>query len=133
MPRISLPRLYALRAGYLLLAVGLAVTVWPDLVRHDEPWSVPQSVVTGMLAALSALAFLGLRYPVRMLPLLLFESAWKLIWLAFVALPRWIAGRLDAETLDTAFACALVVIVLAVIPWRAVYAHYVAERGDRWR
>jgi hypothetical protein len=132
-PRISLPRLYALRAGYLLLAGGLAVTIWPEVIHHDTSWPLMQGVVNCMLAALSALAFLGLRYPLQMLPLLLFESAWKLIWLAVVAFPLWSADRMDADTLETTYACLGVVIILIVIPWRYVYAHYVAQRGDRWR
>ena len=36
---------------------------------------------------MSLLAFLGLRYPVKLLPLLLFESAWKLLWLTDGLLP----------------------------------------------
>jgi hypothetical protein len=35
-------------------------------------------VVTCLLPAMSLLAFLGLRYPVRMLPIL-FEVAWKVL------------------------------------------------------
>ena len=42
-----------------------------------------------MLVALSLLWFLGLRYPLQMLPVLLFELAWKLIWMIVVVLPLW--------------------------------------------
>jgi hypothetical protein len=130
--QISLPRLYALRVGYLVLGLGLAVVQLPLFLRH-EPWTLAEGVMNCMLAALSLLGLLGLRYPVRMLPVLLFESAWKLIWLGVVALPLWISGQMDAATLEATYACLWVVIILAVIPWRYVYTRYVAERGDRWR
>lgn len=81
MTEISVLRLHALRAGYLLLVVGLGLTVWPGVIHHDRPWELMQGVVHCMLAALSALAILGLRYPLQMLPLLFFELAWKTIWL----------------------------------------------------
>ena len=32
---VSLPRLYGLRAGYLLLVVGLGSVVWPRIVGHS--------------------------------------------------------------------------------------------------
>jgi hypothetical protein len=130
---VSLPRLYALRAGYLLLVVGLGVTIWPGIIHHDKPWSLMGGVVHCMLAAMSLLAVLGLRYPLKMLPLLFFELTWKAIWLVVVALPLWSAHRMDADTLETANECLLVVVFLAVIPWRYVVANYVAARGDRWR
>lgn len=46
-----------------------------------------EGVVVCLLAAMSLLAFLGPRYPIRMLPILLFEVAWKEIWIAAVAIP----------------------------------------------
>jgi hypothetical protein len=52
-----------------------------------------------------------------LLPVLLFESAWKLLWLALVALPRAITGHLDAATAETVVTCSLVVVILAVTPW----------------
>jgi hypothetical protein len=73
-----------------------------------------------------------LRYPVRLLPILLFESAWKLIWLAVVALPRLAAGDMDTATQDVMISCLWVVIILAVIPWRYVWKQYVTAKGDRW-
>jgi hypothetical protein len=68
-----------------------------------------------------------------MLPALLFEIAWKLIWTAVVVLPLWTSDQLDAATLSVFYACLVVVIPLAVIPWRYVVAHYVIKQGDPWR
>jgi hypothetical protein len=130
---VSLRRLYALRAGYLLVGVGLAVTKWPLFFQRDTPWPLMDGVVTCMLTGLSLLALLGVRYPLAMLPVLLFESAWKLIWFAAVAVPLWRSNQLDAATQEVLSACSLVVIVLAVIPWRYVVAEYATKRGERWR
>jgi hypothetical protein len=130
---VSLPRLYLLRLGYLVVAVGLALTKWPLLINHDRPWPLFEGVETCMLVALSLLAFLGLRYPLQMLPILLFELAWKLIWVAVVVLPLWLANQIDPATLRVFYSCLVVLIVLAVIPWRYVVAHYVRKPGDPWR
>lgn len=80
-----------------------------------------------MLVALSLLSFLGLRYPLQMLPILLFELAWKFIWVIVVALPLWIAHQMDPATLKVFYSCLVVLIVLAVIPWRYVVAQYVQK------
>jgi hypothetical protein len=131
--QLSLPRLYALRFGYLVVGGGLAVTKWPLFLQHDRPWPLFEGVVTSMLVAMSLLALLGIRYPVRMLPVLLFESAWKLIWLGTVAAPMWLGDGLDAKTAHVASTCLWVVIVVAVVPWRYVVRRYVTSPGDRWR
>jgi hypothetical protein len=130
---VSLLRLYALRGGYLLLVAGLGSTIWPGVIHHDKPWGLMQGVVHCMLAAMSALAVLGLRYPLRMLPLLLFELAWKAIWLVVVAFPLWSAHRMDPDTLETANECLIAVVFLVVIPWPYVFANYLVKRGDSWR
>ena len=130
---LSVRRLNVMRIGYLVMGVGLAVTKWPLLVNRTEPWPLFEGVSTYVLVAMGLLALLGLRYPVQMLPILLFESAWKLLWLAAVARPLWTAGRMDPATSEVASACLWVVIVLAVIPWRYVVAQYVTMRGDPWR
>jgi len=133
MTQVSVLRLYALRAGYLLLVVGLGLVIWPGIIHHEKPWTLMQGVVHCMLAAMSALAILGLRYPLQMLPLLFFEVAWKLLWLIVVALALWSAHQMDADTLETANDCLLVVVFLIVIPWPYVFANYVMKPGDRWR
>ncbi len=130
---VSLPRLYLLRLGYLVVAVGTVVTKWPLLVNHDASWPLFEGVETCMLVALSLLSFLGLRYPLKMLPILLFELGWKIIWVAFVVVPLWTSDQLDPATTRVFYTCLVVLIVPAVIPWRYVIAQYVTKRGDPWR
>jgi hypothetical protein len=131
--QVSLPRLYLLRFGYLVVAVGITATKWPLLVNHDGPWPLFEGVETCMLVALSLLMFLGLRYPIKMLPILLFEIGWKVIWLTVIAVPLLTAERIDPATLNIFYACLWVVLVLAVIPWRYVVRQYAITRGDPWR
>jgi hypothetical protein len=130
---LPLYRLHLLRVGYLVLGLGLAVVKWPAVVSHDTSWPLMEGVVACLLTAMSLLALLGLRYPVRLLPILLFESLWKLIWLSVVALPKTVADNMDSATQELMFSCLLVVIILAVIPWRYVGQHYVTAKGDGWR
>ncbi|HEY7042614.1 MAG TPA: hypothetical protein VH419_02995 [Nocardioidaceae bacterium] len=68
-----------------------------------------------------------------MLPILIFESAWKLLWLSVVALPLAATDDLDPTTSEVVVNCSLVVVVMAVIPWRYVWDTYVRAPGDRWR
>ncbi|MGZ5404993.1 MAG: hypothetical protein ACXWDL_10125 [Nocardioides sp.] len=129
---LSLTRLHLMRAGYLLMGIGLAVVRWPLLPEaHTLP--LYEGVTLCLLTAMSLLALLGLRYPIAMLPVLLFESGWKLLWLGVVALPKAATGDLDAATQQVVINCSLVVIIVAVIPWTHVWRHYVRAPGDRWR
>ena len=130
---MSLARLYFLRLGYLVMGVGLVLTQWPLLLNHPQPWPLMEGVKTCMLVALSILSFLGLRYPLKMLPILLFELGWKFIWVAVVVLPLWRADQLDPATLSVFYSCLVVLIVLAVVPWRYVARQYIVKPGDRWR
>lgn len=133
MTDVSLFRLYLLRALYLLIGVGLGMQIWPLIVHHaPNQWSVMHSVAISMLGALSAMALLGLRYPLQMLPLLFFEMAWKVIWLVAMAVPVGLAHQIDDKWMETVFACLLVAIVPIVVPWDYVYANYVKKPGDRW-
>lgn len=131
-PVLSMTRLNLLRAGYLFMAVGLTVKKWPLLIDvADQP--LYESVTICILVAMSLLAWLGLRHPAKLLPVLLFESAWKLLWLGAVALPLAVSGDLDSGTADIAMNCSFVVVILAVIPWPYVWRTFVRTPGDPWR
>jgi len=98
MIEISAFRLDLMRVGYILLVGGLGYTIWPGLIHHED-WSLAQGVASSLLAALSVLAVFGIRYPLQMLPVLLFELEWKAIWLIAIALPRWFSHEIDSATI----------------------------------
>jgi hypothetical protein len=131
---VPLYRLYLLRAVYLIIAVGLIVMIWPGLLAPPGDLGHMRGVVWALLGALGLLALLGLRYPLQMLPLLLFELAWKLVWIATIGLPRWAAQTLDAAHRATLGECLFgVVLCLVAIPWGYVLRNYVRRPGDAWR
>lgn len=121
MARIPVWRMWLLRAGYLLLVVGLGVTIWPEILDPGQHWEASRGIVVCMLGAMSALSVIGLWRPLEMLPVLFFEIAWKVLWLLRVALPAWWAGRMDAAIAANVFACSLVILIVAVVPWRECF------------
>lgn len=130
-PEVSLVRLYVLRATYLLLVVGLGATIVPEILGHSV---LSRGVIPSLLGALWALAFLGLRYPLQMLPLLMFELAWKVIWLFAYGLPQRAAGQMPPTFAEDFPNIVFGVILLPlVIPWSYVWRHYVKRPGARWR
>jgi hypothetical protein len=127
-------RLHLLRALYLLIAVAMGLQIWPLILASPETPEHMRGVVWAMLGALTLLCALGVRYPVRMMPLLMFELAWKCIWVAAFGIPLWSSGRLDAGTSDTLFSTLLgVVLVPLVLPWPYLFAKYLKTPGDPWR
>jgi hypothetical protein len=126
---VSLARLYGLRAMYLLLIVGLAAINLPELIGHGP---TSRGVIPSMLGGIWLLAFLGLRYPLQMLPLLMFEIAWKTIWLIDYGVPQWLTGRRPPTFADDFQAILVVVLVPFVIPWGYVLRNYVKRPSDRW-
>ena len=127
---VPLWRLYVLRAMYLVLVVGLGSLIVPELLSHEL---TSRGVIPSLLGAVCLLAFLGLRYPLQMLPLLMFELAWKSIWMIAYGLPQWSAGRYPPTFAEDSFNIALGAVLLLVIPWGYVWRHYVKQPGDRWR
>jgi hypothetical protein len=127
---VSLARLYVLRATYLLLIVGLGAVNLGQLISHDP---TARGVIPSLLGGIWLLAFLGFRYPLKMLPLLMFEFAWKAIWLFDYGMPQWTSGQIPPTwPEDFKAIVAGVILMPIVIPWGYVYRHYV-KMPSRWR
>jgi hypothetical protein len=129
-------RLYLLRAMYVFTVVGLAIEKLPALL-HPATLSPGDSVILSVLGATALLAVVGIRYPLKMLPLLFFEFVWKAIWILAFGLPLSLAGGLDPNVsfggTETLIACFVgVVLVPLAMPWGYVLEHYLKAPGDRW-
>lgn len=128
---ISLVRLYLLRAIYLSWAVGGVFMALPPIL---DPAAGDRGLLTSMFGGLWVMGLLGLRHPLRVLPIFIFEFVTKTIWLLAFGLPSWLAGsaspQLNADLLSIGNGPILFGLV---IPWGYVWRHYVKQPGDRWR
>src|SRR5579871_398335 len=127
---VSRVRVYVLRATYLLIAAGEGSQILPALIHHEP---MARGVIASLLGAMCLLDLLGIRYPLQMLPLLLFELTWKAIWLFTFGLPQRFAGSMPPTFAEDFPAIAFGVILMPlVIPWRFVYRRYIRQRAEPW-
>ncbi len=129
---IALWRLYVLRACYAILAVGQGSIQLPLFLHHPH-WTLNSGVAHSFLLALALLSIVGIRYPLAMLPLLIYELLWKMIWLCGIALPLWIANQVDTDTRNSFFEIAPIVIIFPLLPWGYIFSNYLKKPADRWR
>jgi hypothetical protein len=129
---VSLWRLYVLRACYAILAVGQGSIQLP-LFLHHAHWTLNSGVAHSFLLALALLSIAGIRYPLGMLPLLVYELLWKMIWLCGIALPLWVANQVDADTRASFFEIAPIMILIPLLPWGYIFSNCLAKPADRWR
>jgi hypothetical protein len=130
---VSTLRLYLLRIAYLMISIFITTQIWPQLIGATR-YPHMSGVARCLLSAMAPITLLGLRYPLKMLPILLFELFWKAAWLVAIGMPLWFANALDPSRHETFNDCRFgVILCLVVIPWRYVIDNYFAAAGDRWR
>ena len=127
MRSLSTLRLTLLRLCYAVLVVGLSLRYAPVFLGGLHNLPRMDGAVVALLSAMGLLAIAGLFSPVRMLPLLAFENAWKVIWDTAVALPKWIDGSLDDSFLSILFNCSVVLPFVFIVPWRYVAATFLGK------
>lgn len=118
-------RLYAMRVLFFLTFIGLAPGAWQEIISPAAAWEPFYGVAVSFWAALSLLAVFGILYPVRMIPLLILQLAYKAVWLAGVGFPLWQQGMLVDSARELAFANGIgVVLDILIIPWAYVANNY---------
>ncbi len=69
--------------------------------------------------------YAGIFRPLKMLPILLLEIFYKVLWLIVVAYPLWSAGTLAGSSADsTTSAFSWVWLPIVAVPWGYVFGTY---------
>src|ERR1700726_499850 len=122
--------IYLLRLLYILMFFVLGKETWTHIFTHQGPWDPTNAVAWCVWTAFATLAGLGIIRPLKMLPILLLEIFYKVLWLIIVAYPLWSKSKLadsPAEGMTSAFLWVLLPIV--AVPWGYVFANYVYKQS----
>lgn len=133
-PEVALWRTWGLRLIFLAIATILGAQQWGYILEEGTAeWSNWRGLGHLMLATLSVLAIAGIFHPLKLLPVMLYEIAWKFLWLMIIALPAWLDGR-DVPTIVDVWSSAFgIVLVIILVPWRYVWWRYFAQPIEPWR
>lgn len=122
-PKINI---YILRLMFFLMAVFLGKDSWTYIVTFEGSWNPMDAMAWCTWASFSLLAILGIIHPLKMLPIVMLEIFYKILWLIIVAYPLWSSNQLigsSAEGITNAFLWVLLPIV--AMPWKYFIKKYV--------
>jgi hypothetical protein len=128
-PRINI---YLLRLLFILMLVFLGKDSWTSIFTHKGAWNPMDAMAWCIWASYSVLSILGIIHPLKMLPIVMLEIMYKVIWLILVAYPLWSSGQLagsPAEGMTNSFL--YVVLPILAMPWKYFFKKYVlvSKRG----
>lgn len=123
--RVPRANLYLLRLVFLLMFFVLGKDTWTHILRHRGSWEPTDAMAWCVWTAFATLAGLGILRPLAMLPILLLEVFYKVLWLALVAYPLWSQGTLHGSPAEGMTATFLwVLLPILAIPWLYVFRTY---------
>jgi hypothetical protein len=118
--------IYLLRLLYILMFFVLGKETWTHILTHQGPWEPTDAVVWCVWTAFATLAGIGIIRPLKMLPIVLLEIFYKVLWLIIVAYPLWARGALrgsPAEGIASPFLW--VILPIVAVPWGYVFVNYI--------
>ncbi|MEL6250912.1 MAG: hypothetical protein AAFR87_02775 [Bacteroidota bacterium] len=119
-------RLHLMRALFFLNFISLAIDNWSAVLFPTEQMDVLSGVAISFWAGFSLLNLIGVRFPLKMLPILLLQLLYKSAWIIGTYLPAKISGSIDAGIQDFFWICvAGIILNLLIIPWKYVYREFI--------
>jgi hypothetical protein len=122
-PKINI---YILRLMFFLMIVFLGKASWTHILTFKGTWNPEDAMAWCIWGSYSVLAILGIIHPLKMLPIVMLEIFYKLLWLIIVAYPLWKSNQLtgsSAEGMTNAFLWVLLPIV--AMPWKYFFKKYI--------
>jgi len=118
--------IYILRVVFVLMFFVLGRETWTHILTHQGGWEPRDAIAWCVWAAFATLAALGIFRPLKMLPILLLEIFYKVLWLIIVAYPLWSADTLVGSSAEgTTSAFLWVILPIVAVPWGYVFQNYI--------
>lgn len=118
-------RLLLMRGLFLLNFIGLAFDNWSTIFFPEEQMDALSGVAISFWASFSLLNLLGVRFPLKFIPILLLQMLYKTAWIIGTYLPANRLGIVDDSIQSFFWVCiAGVVLNLLIIPWKYAYESY---------
>ena len=123
--------IHLLRLLYILMFFVLGQQTWTHILTHKGTWEPIDAVAWCVWTAFATLAGLGIIRPLKMLPIVLLEIFYKLLWLLMVAYPLWSRGTLAGSPAEEITSEFLMVLPIVAMPWGYAFVHYLYDPRPR--
>lgn len=118
-------RLHIMRLLFFLNFISLAFDNWSTVLFPDEQMDTLTGVSISFWAGFSLLNLIGIRFPLKMIPLLMLQLIYKAAWIIGTYLPARRNGLLDDSLESFLWVCvAGIALNLLIIPWGYTYKYF---------
>lgn len=119
-------RLHLMRALFFLNFISLAFDNWSAVLFPAEQMDVLSGVAISFWAGFALLNLIGVRFPLKMLPILLLQLLYKSAWILGTYRPAHASGNIDEGIQEFFWICvAGITLNLLIIPSRYVYRAFI--------
>lgn len=133
LPPVAMWQIHFLRLLFLLMALVMGTGVWGQMLFQPEPWPSSRIIAKSMLGALAVMSLLAVRYPLQMLPLMVFEIIWKTTFILLFFVPAWLKGAVPPDMQILFWECIGIVVAYLAVPWRYFWVRYFVQPSEPWR
>ena len=107
--------------------LGVGIIVMPDMIKTKFPWPVEEPTAFGIVGsvyvAFGLLSILGLRSPLKFVPILLMQLCYKLVWFIGVLVPLLVTAHFPSYAISMVIIFATFIIGdLVAIPFSYIFA-----------
>ncbi|MCW3466152.1 hypothetical protein [Chitinophaga nivalis] len=124
--------IYLLRVLFLLMFLFLGKDSLTYILTFKGTWDPMNAMAWSIWASYALLSILGLIHPLKMIPIVLLEICYKVIWLIVVAYPLWTTNQLAGSSAEgMTYVFLPVVLPMLATPWKYTFKKYVLGSKKR--